>query len=676
MIKKKLGCLFIFLILLNTVFVSHAAPPHPRLLFQRLNRTLGPTMDVMSMSPLRMQDPDTPKENYDPQPDGIEYVLAIRIDFSDQPGQKSASAFNDAVFGTQGTSMRLYYEEVSYGQMHVLPGYLGGVVPDGKRWYRARETMKYYGRGANNVDIDRYRQLAEEACNAANDEVNFSKYDRDGDGYVDHLMIIHAGNDESYTGIPNDLWSAVIDMVPGMYDGVLIQSAMLVSEDPDSDVISLGIYCHEFFHEFGAPDLYSWDYPVGHWCLMGTFGPRQGDGQDDGQYPCHISGYLKWDFDANRSNGIKGWLKPMNLPINGISSVSSLELPVGNRLYKIDIPEKEGKEYFLIENRNKFSGTIYDTFIPESGIVIWHIDENQPKSFGHPNRAWVEDPSDPEHSNFRNATAGAAYSADDGQMDFSPTTQPNSSANDGSYSGIIITDIGPEGMSMPFTVFSGDTYEPNDSMAEAYGPLTYGKQYASFIQDDQDTDFYSFYTNADSNILIYLENTPAEANYDLQVFDPGERLIFTSTEPQQEPEILSFKTRTAGVHYVAVVSQSGYDSRQPYYLTVDSAPLAPGIIAESRVYPNPGPGGENVIWFDYKLLPNADAIDLTLDIYTMAGTLVYNYSESDVDVSGRISWDAVSDTGKRVASGIYIYVLKADISDDADIITGKIAVVY
>ncbi len=677
MIGKKRCLLYIFLALLNTVFVSHAAPPHPRLLLQQFDRILGPTMDVMRGNPQQLRDPDVSKQGYDPQPDGIEYILAIRIDFSDQPGQKPASVFNNAIFGTQDTSMRLYYEEVSYGQMHIRPGYLGGVVPDGKRWYRARDTMSYYGRSANNIDTERYRQLAAEACTAADDDVDFSKYDRDGNGYVDHLIIIHSGNDESATGVPNDLWSAAVNTVPGVYDGVLIQSAIIVAEDPGSNVVNIGIYCHEFFHEFGAPDLYSWDYPVGHWCLMGTFGPRQGDGQDDGQYPSHISGYLKWDFDAVRSNGINGWLKPVDLISHETYSVDSFELPTGNRLYKIDIHSGKEKEYFLIENRNRSSGAIYDTFLPESGIVIWHIDESQPTAFGYPHRAWVEDPSDPEHSSFTRATEGAAYSADDGQTSFSSITQPDSSANDGAYSGIIISDIGYEGMSMPFTVFSGDTYEPNDSITDAYGPLTYGKQYVSFIQDNQDIDFYGFHTDADSNILICLENIPERANYDLQVFDPGERLVVTAAEPRQTPEVLSFRTRTAGMHYVAVVAQSGYNSRQPYHLTVGSTPLAPEIIAASKVYPNPGPGRDGVILFDYKLLPATDAIELTLDIYTPTGNRVYTYSsESNVDGVGQLTWEAVTDTGEKIASGVYIYVLKAKMNGDVDTKVGKIALVY
>jgi len=661
--------LYTAFILLAAAFASYAAPPHPRLYLRQLNRSLQPMMNVMGTYTSSLRDPDIPKEGYSPQPDGVEYILAILMDFSDQPGRKPVSDFDNALFGTSGTSLRLYYEEVSYGQMHVLPGDMKGVVPRDGRWYRASQPMSYYGRGSGTIMTERYAALAAEACEAADEEVDFTRYDRDGDGYIDHLMIIHAGDDEASSGVPDDIWSAVISTVPGVYDGVQVSSAMMVAEDPSSDVINVGIYCHEFFHEFGAPDLYSWDHPVGHWCLMGYFGPYQ----DNGQHPSHICGYLKWDFDANPFNGVEGWLEPVNLTSHGSYSVDSFELPQGNKLYKIDIPGKLGREYFLIENRNKLSGAIYDSHIPESGIVIWHIDENKSTYFTNARKVWVEDPSDPAHSGPSDITAGAAYSADDGQTSFTPATQPNSNTNDSEYSGIIITDIGSEGMSMDFTYFFGDTYEPNDSISNAYGLLEYGKEYSSYIRDDEDIDFYEFRADSACNMLIYLGDIPEGADYDLQIFDSRENLIDESTGRQTE-EILNLKTHTAGVYYVAVSSKSGYSSAQPYSLTVDCIPLAPGTIAISRVYPNPGPAGKESIWFDYKLLDSVEI--LTLEIYTLSGTLIYTHSTSDTDRTGKLSWDARTDSGMRVASGIYIYILKADLNGKTDARTGKIAVVY
>lgn len=676
MIKKGTYIFFISLIFIIGVSSSQAVPPHPRLYLKQMENAFSPMLNAVGANTTKFIDPDYSRQDYDPQPDGLEYILAIRVDFSDQPGQKSASTFNDAIFGNSGSSMRLYFQEVSYGQMQIEPGYMNGVIPTGNRWYRMSKPMSYYGAG--NVMTDRYEELAIEACKTANADIDFSKYDRNKDGFLDHLMIIHSGNDEAYTGVQDDIWSAVLESVYGTYDGVQLSSVMIVAEDPNNDFINVGIYCHEFFHEFGAPDVYqfSWNYPGGQWCLMAQFGPYQ----DDGRHPSHICGYLKWDFDANPLNGIKGWIKPETLTFPGTYALDSFELPKGNRLYKIDIPDKKGKEYFLMENRNeKAPGTIYDTYLPESGIVIWHIDETQPLFYSNPPRAWVEDPTDPDRKNPFRATKGAAYSANDEQTSFTPSTNPNSNANDGSYSGIIITDIGNEGDKMPFTLYFKDTYEPNDSIDTAYGPLDYNNNYFSFIQKEQDVDFYKFRANSGSNILIFLENIPEDCNYDLNAYDTQGNIVAISDKLGYTPEVISFEARSSGIYYVAVVPKYGFNSTQQYLLIIDSISMAPEVIAVSKAYPNPGPDREGALHFQYKLLEDADK--LTLSIYTAVGTLIYTDTKSPENITGEIVWnvrdnDSFDMGNKKISSGIYIYVLKASLNGKDYIKTGKIALIY
>lgn len=662
---RKAFCIVIIMLFLT--LTAYSAPPNPKLFFhQTEDGQFIPKMSIAEMNKMQMLDPDVVRKNYAQQTDGIEYVLTIRIDFSDQTGAKPASAFDDAIFGKNGTSMFLYFNEVSYGQMQVLPGYLGGVVPSGNKWYRAKNKMSYYGAG--NVMTDRYRELVAEACTLADADVDFAKYDRDNDGYIDHLMIIHSGNDEASTGVSNDIWSAVIEGVSGVYDGKQVVTASIVAEDPSENHLNIGIFCHEFFHEFGAPDLYSWDYPVGYWCLMGMFGPYL----DDGQHPSHICSYLKWDFDADRSNGIRGWIKPIEVIEQGEYSIDSLESNDDNCLYKIDIPSKTGKEYFLIENRNNRAETIYDTYLPESGIIIWHIDENQPKSFSNPHRAWVEDPSDPDRESIKQATMGAAFSADDKQTSFTPITYPNSNANDGSYSGIIITDIGSEGMSMPFKVFFGDSYEPNNSIANAFGPVEFGKQYASFLKDKNDVDYFLIQTQANSLITVYIDGIPEGYDYDLTAYDSQGKEISTTKEVSQTTKRASFRAYKDGDYYIAISSYTLYRANQPYTLTIESVStdLAPEMISVTKVYPNPGPDSAGNIIFEYKILAPIDR--LTFDLYTINGVSVYNYSVDLIKPNNTISLN-INDIG--LASGVYVYSIKTELQDKTEVKIGKIAII-
>jgi immune inhibitor A len=663
--KSVLIC---FVIIMFLAVSAWTAPPNPKL-FEKFSSSGKTMMSIADINKMAMLDPDVPRMNYIKQADGIEYVLTIRVDFSDQPGKKPASALNDDIFGKKDTSMYLYFNEVSYGQMQIQPGYLGGVIPKDDSWYRMSKKMSYYGAGAGYIMEDRYRELVKEACNMADSDVDFSQYDRDNDGYIDHLIIIHSGNDEASTGVSNDMWSVMLDAIAGVYDGKKIASAVIVSENPSDSHVNIGIYCHEFFHDFGAPDFYnSYEYPVGLWCLMGVFGPYL----DNGQHPSHISSYLKWDFDANRSNGIRGWLEPIELKDNGEYSINALESPSDKQLYKIDIPGKDGKEYFLIENRNNKLETIYDTYLPDSGILIWHIDENQMKDLkysSYPYRIYIEDPEDPDRTSRNKATQGAAFSAEDKQTEFTLSTYPNSNANDDSYSGIIVTDISQSGANMTFSLFMGDTYEPNNDVLSAF-PIKLGKKYVSFIKDKEDVDFYSFDVFSNTINIIYLENIPRGNDYELSVLDAQGKVISTMNEPSQSTKRLSFKANKDGIYYVEVFSENGYSPNQPYFLTVDStsADLAPGMISILKIYPNPGPDPKGRINFEYKLIVPVD--NIMLEIYTINGTLVHTHSIDTLSRNNELYWDVGSD----IANGVYIYVLKTEFSGKTETKIGKIAV--
>ena len=631
------------------------------------------------------------------QSDGIEYVLALKVDFDDMPGRREGAAFNTYLFGTAGVSLKTYYLENSYGQMDVQPGPMGGVLPAGNTWIRAKKPMTYYGEGARIQE--RYRELVREACEAVDPIVDFSRYDRDGDGIVDHIILIHAGNNQAASGVVDDIWSILTKTINGVYDGVLVDTAAVVAEEPDLEHPHLGIYFHEFFHDFGAPDVYGFGFTDARdhkWGLMGAFGPYQGpDGL--GIRPSHITGYLKWDFDARPQNGRLGWIQPVQIAENQKIDVPSFELaPKTDKLFKIDIHSSadlfsgEATEFFLIENRNKDSGATFDTHLPESGILIWHIDETDPYPLGSVDASqqiWLEDPTDPEHLgvfqedgdafiDIQLITEGAAYSANDGQTAFTPGTLPNSNANDGSVTGVSITNIGAEGLTIPILVSFGDTYEPNDTLATAF-PITYGEIYESFLFSLTDArDVYKLEAVRGITILVTLADIPPDQNYRLSLqTETGETLATAENATDIAGLRLLYQPDTTGFFYLVVASDGGFSSVDSYRLRVEQLQAEAFAFEDMRVYPNPFYSGEGVVTFAYRLSASQVADNINLEVYVPAGNLIFSETRENVLPQGKFEWRAETYNGTPVASGIYIYRVSAKQADVLIQEIGKLSIV-
>ena len=619
------------------------------------------------------------------QEDGIEYVLAIKIDFSDQPGQRPGAALNQYIFADEGVSLKTYYREISYGQMNIQPGPMGGVVPNGNRWIRAQNPMSYYGEGQ--IHVSRSQELVREACAAVDDMVDFSAYDRDGDGVVDHVFVIHSGDDQASTVEMNDIWSILTQDVNREFDGVWVSTAVLVGEEPSFDTPHLGIYFHEFFHDFGAPDVYGGHFTGPHdhkWGLMGQFGPYQGeiiDGIGSGLQPSHISGYLKWDFDARPENGRLGWIQPVEVKENVAKlSIPSFELPPhNNKLFKIDIPGKINKfgeptEFFLIENRYRESGALFDTHLPESGILIWHIDETEvrpPGAIDAASQIWLEDPNDPKHFgiprdnpnniDLRTVTDGAAYSADDGETSFTPATLPNSNANDGTISKISITNIGSEGQEMRIYVAFGDTYEPNDNLAEAF-PIEFDQTYESFIADEKDKrDLYQFDAIPGDAIVATLTTSSDTVDYRLSILDNDDQYIAAAEWVEVNELQVVFQPDSADTFFVSVESLFGFSEVDSYRLTVNAVETRSGLLklAQVRVFPNPMRAKHNEMIFSYTIPDFQLADTVELEIYNIPGDLVHAETRQNVIGSGQFRWDGKNAGNEILATGIYIFVISA-----------------
>ncbi len=283
-------------------------------------------------------------------------AIAILVDFSDNVATTGILHF-DSLLSSVGTyptgSFRDYFLETSYGNVDIIMTVVG--------WFLMPQTYAYYTNG--NYGLGSYPQnaqkLTEDAVWAADPTVDFSQFDNDLDGDIDALFIVHAGSGAEQTGNPNDIWSHAWSTVnvPNV-DGV---NAFGYSAEPEDGKI--GVFAHEAGHAlFGLPDLYDYGYDsegAGNWTLMA--GGSWGNG---GRRPSHLDAWCKIEC---------GFLSP-HVPTVNQTGVQFPSVEFDSLVYKLWTNGVPANEFFLVENRQKVG---FDDFLPGSGLLIYHIDENQ-----------------------------------------------------------------------------------------------------------------------------------------------------------------------------------------------------------------------------------------------------------------------------------------------------------
>jgi immune inhibitor A len=296
--------------------------------------------------------------------------FVLCIDFSDNTASKDTSEFSFLLFSVDYAfptgSFRDYYLENSYDMLDPNGAVFG--------WVRAPQTYEYYvgddyGTGSYPHNCQR---MVEDALTIANAYVNFQEFDHDDDGWIDGLIVIHAGPGAEETGDTADVWSHEWSMsTTKIFDGVYMRQYTMNPEiHPGGALMDIGVFCHEFGHFMGAVDLYDYGYDsegVGDWSVMAS-----GSYNNGSRTPAHFDAYHKYSI-LHFSSVVTMQSNETNVEIPQAETS-----PVAYRLWKDGYG---GSMYFLVENRQK---TGYDSYIPGEGLLIWHVDQAAGGT-GHPN---------------------------------------------------------------------------------------------------------------------------------------------------------------------------------------------------------------------------------------------------------------------------------------------------
>jgi len=388
----------------------------------------------------------------------IANVIVILVDFDDNPmsaGVNTTPAmFDSLLFSNRDSagpvnttgSMTDYYLEVSYNQFYIKGDIYGP--------YRMPKTYAYYV--GNDDGLSNGRVLALDAVLAAEAAgADFSKYDVDENGECDGVIVIHAGRgaEEGVYGIH----SHKSNFTTQVFDGVSVSAYTMTPEESFNQISPIGVFCHEYGHFLGLPDLYDVDYTpstsdgLGEWSLMAS-----GNYLGNSTSPAHMDAWCK-------------------------ASVGFLSYtPVYSNELNVEIPNSEnnpiayllsngftGSEYYVVENRQKLG---FDQYLPGEGLMIYHVDLNAPANNTNYLRYYVgleqaDGKNDLALKENNTGDVGDPWPGSSGNRNFHDYSVPDAILNTGTPSRIGVWNVSNSadtmyaefniGYSRPWPVFTG-----------------------------------------------------------------------------------------------------------------------------------------------------------------------------------------------------------------------------
>lgn len=243
--------------------------------------------------------------------------------------------------------------------------------------------------GPIDLDVDQYfingtnrtYELCAKVLEKANPEVDFSRYDADGDGMVDMFYILYAGYASTYQGNDERLvWphaghigDSNIDVT---YDGMRFGRFACSSEiygwhaDKDLDLDDIGVIVHEFSHVLGFKDHYDvsgyLNEDPGTWDVMAS-GNYNGICNDT---PCGYNAYEKY---------AAGFITPRTVDAADHNATVTLR-SLSSSNDALRIKSMKDSTVFLLENRQREK---WDSYLPGHGMLVWRVDSCDREYWNH-----------------------------------------------------------------------------------------------------------------------------------------------------------------------------------------------------------------------------------------------------------------------------------------------------
>ena len=280
-------------------------------------------------------------------------------------GKELFNKETDPEIGQNYASVAKYFKDMSFGKFE--PEFeVYGPVNLGK-------PLATYGAGYSSQE--NMGLLLTDACTAVDDEVDFTQYDSNDDGNIDLIYIIYAGFSQSIAGNSTDCIhpkSGYLSLAKS-FDGMDVKRYGVNNElngtpadQANGPIINgIGLFCHEFSHCMGLPDLYPKSGSIAEACINQNM--DYWSLMDAGEYTAN--GYRPTAYTAWERERL-GWMEIGTL--TGPSNVELKSLDEGGAAFRIyNDKDETGHEYYIVENvqNNGWNKNLFG-----NGLMVTHVD--------------------------------------------------------------------------------------------------------------------------------------------------------------------------------------------------------------------------------------------------------------------------------------------------------------
>lgn len=293
--------------------------------------------------------------------DGKSFSIASpQASFSDLLNQEGYSTG-----GATGSLHDYYYEN----SRHAYSPYFDVYGP-----VTLSKSSSYY---AGDGGTEHVPEAIREACSLLNDQIDFSRYDSNGDGTVDMIAMIYAGYSQAEGGGTDTIWPHQ-NSTSGNFDGKRLGSYVCTSELRNASgakMSGVGPMAHEFGHALGLPDFYDSDYEKHGSCgaLYSYSLMCSGSYNNSGRTPPYLN---------SEEQKLLGWLDDQTeITRTGALTLTPVQEGVAYR-----IPTSMDGEYFVFECRRKAG---WDKYIGGGGLLVYHVDKSNRASL-NPSDSWAD----------------------------------------------------------------------------------------------------------------------------------------------------------------------------------------------------------------------------------------------------------------------------------------------